>query len=349
MGYADREYFREGGGRPPSRLAGAPVVKWLLIVNLGVFLLGLFVEGPDKILEQMVRDGADLDRDAKISLAEMKFWGAAQPKAVPAWKIEDRFKRWDKDGDGFLTPGEVIHPGVFTVTEGLYGFQVWRLVTFQFLHADFGHLFFNSIAIYFFGAFVEQQLRSRAFLFFYLLCGVAGALGASLLGLFQGDFQWQLVGASAGVFGILAVAALIAPKMQVRLLIPPVTLTMRQLAIILLGIGVLTILLGGRNAGGEAGHLGGALAGFLFWKVPILRELLGKLGSPGGRGSVTRPGFQIRIKKSDKRYEKKLRPRMKDSGRTAAEVDRILDKINEHGLQSLTEEERALLSDSGKK
>jgi len=291
MGYSDRDYFREGATRPPGRLAGAPVVKWLLFLNLGVFLVGLLLELTDR------------------------FWAF----------------------------------GAFTVQEGFLGFQVWRFLTFQFLHAHFGHLLFNSIAIYFFGVFVEHQLRSRAFLVFYLLCGVMGALGASLLGLFQGDFQWYLIGASAGVFGILVVAALIAPDMQVRLLIPPVTLTMRQLAIILLVIGVLTIVLGGRNAGGEAGHLGGALAGFLLWKIPVLRGLLGHLGRSGQGGSKKRPAFQIRIAKRGKVYQKKLRPQSTITGLESSEVDRILDKINEHGLQSLTGEERELLARAGKK
>ena len=110
MGYADREYFRDGGGSSSGRLARTPVVKWLLILNLGVFVLGLL----------------------------LNLRGAFE--AV----------------------------GCFTVEKGILGFQIWRFITFQFLHGDFGHLLFNSIAIYFFGAFVEQQLRSRAFLAFYL-------------------------------------------------------------------------------------------------------------------------------------------------------------------------------------
>ena len=291
MGYADRDYFRETSGRPPGRLGGAPVVKWLLIVNLGVFLVALLLDF----------------REASVEF------------------------------------------GKFTIREGIAGVQVWRLITFQFLHGDFGHLLFNSIAIYFFGAFVEQQLRSRAFLVFYLLCGVAGALGYAALVFISEDKDVGVVGASGGIFGILVVAAMIAPDMRVRLLLPPVTLTMRQLASILLAIGVLTILLGGRNAGGEAGHLGGALAGFLLWKVPALRGLLANLGRSGGGDAGKRPAFRIRITKSDKRYEKKLRPKSRVSAAEAGEVDRILDKINEHGLQSLTAEERELLARAGRK
>ncbi len=292
MGYADRDYFRETSGRPPGRLGGAPVVKWLLIVNLGVFLVALLLD--------------------------------------------------------FREASEEF--GKFTIREGIAGGQVWRLITFQFLHGGGGHLLFNSIAIYFFGAFVEQQLRSRAFLVFYLLCGVAGALGyAALVSISDAYRDVGVVGASGGIFGILVVAAMIAPDMRVQLLFPPVTLTMRLMAILMLGWGLLVVVTGGRNAGGEAGHLGGALAGFLLWKVPVLRGLLANLSRPGGRGPGKRLAFPIRITKSEKRYEKKLRPKSSVSGAEAGEVDRILDKINEHGLQSLTAEERELLARAGRK
>lgn len=292
MGYADRDYFRETSGRPPGRLAGAPVVKWLLIVNLGVFAVALLLDF----------------REASVEF------------------------------------------GKFTIREGIAGVQVWRLITFQFLHGGGGHLLFNSIAIYFFGAFVEQQLRSRAFLVFYLLCGVAGALGyAALVSVSDAYRDVGVVGASGGIFGILVVAAMIAPDMRVQLLFPPVTLTMRLMAILMLGWGLLVVVTGGQNAGGEAGHLGGALAGFLLWKVPVLRGLLANLSRPGGRGPGKRLAFPIRITKSEKRYEKKLRPKSSVSGAEAGEVDRILDKINEHGLQSLTAEERELLARAGRK
>ena len=292
MGYADRDYFRETSGRPPGRLAGAPVVKWLLIINLGVFAVALLLDF----------------REASVEF------------------------------------------GKFTIREGIRGVQVWRLITFQFLHGDFGHLLFNSIAIYFFGAFVEQQLRSRAFLVFYLLCGVAGALGyAALVSVSDAYRDVGVVGASGGIFGILVVAAMIAPDMRVQLLFPPVTLTMRLMAILMLGWGLLVVVTGGQNAGGEAGHLGGALAGFLLWKVPAFRGLLAHLGRSGGRGPGKRPAFRIRITKSDKRYEKKLRPKSRVSDAGAGEVDRILDKINEQGLQSLTGEEREPLAREGRK
>lgn len=292
MGYADRDYIRDTSSQPPSRLVGAPVVKWLLILNVGIFVIDILFE------------------------PGFKEWGAY---TIPA-----------------MTKGEV-----------------WRLVTFQFLHGNFGHLLFNSVAIYFFGAFVEQELRSRGFLVFYLLCGVGGAGTYSLMVVMGGWPSSGVVGASAGIFGILVAAALIAPHMQVRLLIPPVTLTMRQLALILLVIGALVVVTGGRNAGGEAGHLGGALAGYLLFKIPFLRralEVLSRTRVKVVRKPGQRPERVAKVRPAkNQRYQQKLKPKSRISRAESSEVDRILDKINEHGLQSLTEDERELLTRAGRK
>ena len=59
--------------------------------------------------------------------------------------------------------------------------QVWRLLTYQFLHANIWHLVFNMWALYFFGYAVEYFMGARRYLIFYLSCGVAGALFSSLL------------------------------------------------------------------------------------------------------------------------------------------------------------------------
>ena len=294
MGYADRDYFRDASTRPPGRLAAAPVVKWLLVINLGVFLIEVL------------------------------------------FSVTEPFNEW----------------GAFTVQEGVQQFQLWRLITFQFLHADFGHLLFNSIAIFVFGSIMEEQLKSKTFLIFYLACGVVGALNAWFLAILLKDYNWFLVGASAGVFGILVIAAISAPTTIVRLIFPPVSLSLRRLARIFLFIGLVFAAfktLAGENQFGEAGHFGGALAGLVLWKVPVLRTLLERLGRARPAKARPKRPTQQQQARGSKRYEKKLRPKSKVSKRDATEVDRILDKINEHGLHSLTQEERELLTRAGKK
>lgn len=53
--------------------------------------------------------------------------------------------------------------------------ELWRLLTYQFLHANLGHIMFNMIALWFFGPVVEERFGHWRFLLYYLFCGVAAA------------------------------------------------------------------------------------------------------------------------------------------------------------------------------
>ena len=245
--------------------------------------------------------------------------------------------------------GFINTPLCFSIKSAFLEGRVWELITFQFLHANPWHVIANCIGLYIFGPWAERWWGSRRFLIFYLLCGVAGALFFSLLtivGVLPGrDLMSTLVGASAGIYGILLSIAVIDPKERVRLLFPPVELTMRKLALIVMGIAVFVILIdnvvGGRpslNSGGEAGHLGGAILGYLLTRFP---RLLKK--ENGREEKIIRPKeFRQR------RPAGKLRPRTSVDIATASDVDRILDKINREGIQSLTDQEREILHQASK-
>lgn len=255
-----------------SRLT--PVVKWLLIANVGIFILDVF------------------------------------------------------------TGHHLINFGAFAIQSALFEFRIWEFITFQFLHASVGHVLFNSIGLYFFGPWMERWWGSRKFLIFYLLCGAAGAAFFTLLTFLhilptgQGS---ALVGASAGIYGIFVGVAVVAPDLRVMLLIPPIELSMRQLAIALLVISTGAILLSlGGNEGGEAGHLGGAILGFFLMRYPNL------LGGTQ-RVRIVRPRAFTR------RTESKLRPRSRFEAGQDSAVDQILDKVSREGFQSLTDEERETL------
>jgi membrane associated rhomboid family serine protease len=73
-----------------------------------------------------------------------------------------------------------------------------------------------------------------------------------------------LVGASAGIFGVLIAAAHVAPNAMIMMMFPPVPMRLRTLAWVFIAIAVYTVFTRGRNAGGEAAHLGGAIVGFLL-------------------------------------------------------------------------------------
>ncbi len=179
--------------------------------------------------------------------------------------------------------------------------ELWRLISYQFVHANVGHILFNMWALYFFGPAVENIMGGKRYLAFYLTCGVAGALLSSLLaGLnlytslpespvnllavqhlaatlgYEGAVSpWQmvpLVGASAAIYGVMVATAFMYPHVQISLLFPPVTMKLRTFALAIIGIASATILFNWSNAGGEAGHLGGIIMGaaiMYIWKLRL--------------------------------------------------------------------------------
>ncbi len=176
--------------------------------------------------------------------------------------------------------------GYFSAATAVWHLQVWRFITFQFLHANVAHIFFNMLSLYFFGPLIERYLGARRFLAFYVLCGIAGAVMYLLLlsaHILINDPRAPLVGASAGIFGVLIAAAKVAPDARVMLMFPPIPMKLKVLAWVLLGISIYTVMTSGRNAGGEAGHLGGAVLGAALIRKPELLNVF-EGGSPrGGR------------------------------------------------------------------
>ncbi len=186
--------------------------------------------------------------------------------------------------------GPLYYWAHFSVATTIYSGQVWRFLGFQFLHAGIAHILFNMIGLMVFGPLVESYLGSRRYLAFYLLCGMCGPVlyvlfaSAGLLSTFE---VTPLVGASAGLFGVLIASAVIAPNAEVLLLFPPVPVKLRHLAIFFVLLAVYTVIFfghqSGQNAGGEAAHLGGAAMGYLLIRRPYLLNVFERL--PLGRPS----------------------------------------------------------------
>ena len=246
--------------------------------------------------------------------------------------------------------------------DGLRHGYIWQLLTFQFLHGGLLHLLLNSWGIYVFGRPVEQALGRGRFLQLYLLSGVFGGLlhvlgsfvfpshfGAQVIG--NQTFYSPVVGASAGLFGLIAAFATLFPKQELTVylfFVLPVTVTARVLVGVSAGIGLLGLLLASDNVAHGA-HLGGMLMGFLFvrylmgirwpeFKRPLQlrsKHALVNAGVLKSRGSSPQPT----------RDPESLPPEEFIS----REVDPILDKISAQGIQSLTERERKILAEAQKK
>ena len=105
----------------------------------------------------------------------------------------------------FVFPGDLLYQvGVFVTMPEFYIFQPWRFITYAFLHADFMHFAFNSIALLIFGKLVEPLLGR----FRFLLCYFGAVVGSVLFFLLTfnifGDAEFRLlVGASGGIMGLV--------------------------------------------------------------------------------------------------------------------------------------------------
>lgn len=368
MGLADRQYSNPRGGWGNGMVADSgawggvwnfrswSVNTWIIVVNCVVFVLGAtLLAGPGipvletrKIpvgvtnveLEQyFLPDGTrasrtDLTRVGQSLLRPIMSRQTNEQVGVAEYRVRP--------------PLDAL--GHFSTQKGFLELQVWRFVTFQFLHAGVTHIFFNMFGLYIFGGVVERYLGPRRYLAYYLVTGIFGGvlyLALNLLGYLAIRFNLPsvpgllfhqttvpLVGASAGVFGVIMACAKIEPDSQVQLLLPPVTLRMRTLAYAFVGIALFNLLITGNNAGGEAAHIGGAIAGYYFIRNShLLADFFDVFGDS----------------------RKPLKPRKPRSGWTwlrgnaaaadQGEVDRILAKVRESGIASLTEKEKKILAD----
>lgn len=233
----------------------------------------------------------------------------------------------------FVVPALLGYQRVLVQTFGMIpadvflGGRVWQLGTYMFLHGGAVHLFYNMFMLWMFGGRIEHAWGSRPFLVYYLVCGVGAAVTQWITG---PTSTIPVIGASGALYGILVAYGLMYPNEIVyfNLFIP---IKVKYLV----GILILSNIFFIDSADGVAriAHLGGALTGFLYLKQDW------RLGSWGrkARGMRARWQMQQNARKQERR-EQHLHT-----------VDEILDKANEHGFQSLTDQERRILDEASRR
>ena len=238
--------------------------------------------------------------------------------------------------------------------DGLAQGWVWQLFTFQFLHATplpF-HLIFNCIGLFFLGRLLEDRLGARAFLKLYFMSGFGG-------GLLQVLATWGLgqppalgvVGASAGVMGLLAAYARLFPmqELTVWIIVFPVTLRAHYLMWFSLLISAYGTLIPFSGLAHGA-HLGGLLSGmaFVHWRLyethhrSSWRVFFDWRRHLPHRKRATPVVVMSHPKPSSAPPRRGAGPMVSEDFITR-EVDPILDKISAQGIHSLTPEERRTL------
>ena len=165
-------------------------------------------------------------------------------------------------------------------------FQPWQLLTYGFLHGSFGHLFFNMLALFMFGAPLEYTWGNRRFLAYFLVCVVGAGLCQLLVASWMSNTTgaiYPTIGASGGVFGLLFAYGMLFPNQRVMLLIPPIPMKARTLVIVY-GLFELFVGFTGLQPGvAHFAHLGGMFFGWMMIRYWRGQPPFGRRGPPRPR------------------------------------------------------------------
>ncbi len=152
----------------------------------------------------------------------------------------------------------------------LWDFEVWRIVTSMFLHANFAHLLVNSIVLFSFGVEAERMLGRERFLKLLIIAGIASSVGFTLTAPFLG--VGEAVGFSGALYGMVAFLAVLRPDIRV-LAFFIVPLSIRTAIIFFATLDVINVVTQAVPWLGtipvleifaSTGHLSGLLAGLFF-------------------------------------------------------------------------------------
>jgi membrane associated rhomboid family serine protease len=221
-------------------------------------------------------------------------------------------------------------------------FQPWSVVTYMFLHVDFMHILFNMLILYWTGSLFAEYLGNDKLWTTYVLGAIAGGLAYLIVFNLSPAFSQQvnhshLMGASAGVIAVMVGIATLLPDYTVQLiLIGPVKL--KYVALVSILIYFISIPLG--NAGGQIAHLGGALFGYIMIKqLKKGNDITSWLSNLFKKGS--RHKSKMTVVRSAKTIPDAAYVEAAISKQEA--IDKVLDKINKSGFDSLSKEEKEIL------
>ena len=246
----------------------------------------------------------------------------------------------------------------FQVDKILVNKDYKRLVTSGFLHVSWAHLIFNMLSLLFFSTSIESYLGGFKFLIVYLVSLVGGDLFTLLVHRQHGDYN--SVGASGAVCGVIFASIALFPGMEVGMLFIPLSIPGWIYGLLYVSYSIYGIKSRKGNIGHEA-HLGGALVGMM---VAVLMEPAALLENYSTILIIAVPTIafiyiiitkphvllidNFFFKTHPKTYNIDQKYNLEKS-RQQNEIDRILDKINKNGINSLSKSEREKLKEFSKK
>jgi membrane associated rhomboid family serine protease len=252
-------------------------------------------------------------------------------------------------------------------------FRIYQLVTYMFMHGNFGHLFFNMFALWMFGNTLENIWGSKRFLLFYMVCGIGAGLcqelvqyiqyatslaqyetvnmGGRIISMDSYLNMMTTVGASGAIYGLLLAFGMMFPDSRIYLyFLFPI-----KAKWFVIGYAVLELILGFQGVDNVAhfAHLGGMLFGLLlilYWRK--------NPAGPDKNFRKLKDIFQSWKRKSQMKYTRyeevyDKMPRSDEDynyqkAKKERDIDAILDKVAKNGYDSLTKEEKEFLFKNSK-
>jgi membrane associated rhomboid family serine protease len=240
--------------------------------------------------------------------------------------ILQKLAGWDPIANFALIPAE------------MWPLKLYTLVSYMFLHGGFLHIGFNMFMLWMFGTAIEYAWGAKLFLRYYFVCGIGGGITQALVGLGFGGGYIPIIGASAAIMGLLLAYGMMYPN-QLVYLYGLIGIRMKYLVVGLVLIDLVGALGRGGTTVAHFAHLGGMLFGWLYLSFDSQLN-----------GVVRRMRATFARRKMEQNRENVFR----QSGRTSgdrpgdASVDEILEKISEHGIESLTPREREILRNASR-
>jgi hypothetical protein len=219
--------------------------------------------------------------------------------------------------------------------------------------------------LFLFGPRVERTMGTKKFTWFYLLCGLGGVVFEMLF-----IRSGTLIGSSAAVFGVMTAYAMQWPDDEIYLMFV-LPMRVRTLVVALL---VFNLVMGIAATGPTGGvnityvaHLGGVIAAYIYLRMSAstgmdqVRQRVANLPDADEppraiprnlprreRGDET-DDIVAKSKAIAAKRVTALTPASRRREAKADEVNRVLDKISEHGIDSLTSDERKVLEEMSRR
>ncbi|HEY5547852.1 MAG TPA: rhomboid family intramembrane serine protease [Gemmatimonadaceae bacterium] len=244
--------------------------------------------------------------------------------------------------------------------------QWWTIGTHLFVHGGFWTLVLNMYLLFVFGPRLEHAWGTRAFRNFFLWCGLGGWLVHTLV-----VRDGTLAGATGAVLGVTMAYALRWPDDEVYLFLTfPIQVKWLVATLVAITLVVGVIQTGDGNGLAYLTHAGGLAAAWLFWRTSTagagfdrLRQRVNPVPDVPDEAPRAIPRSMPRtrerarevdeiVAQSQQAVSQRVAPavpvapaRTQGERERLTELDRVLDKISQLGIDSLTGDERQILEE----